>query len=117
MSVCVGVFSMYRCQSRSACDGHVVYGWRPIHFRFTFNAWTGMDANVSMRTDFVYVGEATGVTTHTPANGERAVALLEFLAGRHLRLVNTFGDPEGGIHTRRHWNGTCSTQIVFWRLV
>jgi hypothetical protein len=74
----------------------------------------GMDANVSMRTDFVYVGEATAATAHTPANGERAAALLEFLAGRNLRLVNTFGDPEGGVYTRRNWNGTCSAQIDFF---
>jgi hypothetical protein len=59
------------------------------------------------------VGEATAATAHTPANGERAAALLEFLAGRNLRLVNTFGDPEGGVYTRRNWNGTCSAQIDF----
>ena len=72
-----------------------------------------MDANVSMLTDHVHVGEAVMRKAHTVTNAERAASLQHFLLDTQLRLINTFVDPKSQLCIRANWNGQGASQIDF----
>ena len=53
----------------------------------------GLDANVSVRTEFKHIGEAVPRVGHTALNAERATALQRFLVSSQLLLANKFAQP------------------------